>query len=134
MRNSALSYCAIFLIVLTVTAVAKESSKSYLNGTVLRVERIDNSARPNLDNPTDAPMPDPETFSYNVSVHVNCGTYIGRYENWYDFVPSVLAPNQKIQLRLTRTAMFVPMSNQKEIEMSIVSKHREAGPCEISKR
>jgi hypothetical protein len=124
----------IFLAVLTVTAFAKVSSKSYLDGTILRVERVESSARPSLDNASDAPMADPETFSYNVSVHVNCGTYVGRYENWYDFVPSVLAPNQKIQLRLTRSAMFVPMSNQKEIEMSIVSKHREAGPCEMSKR
>jgi hypothetical protein len=139
MRNSVFSYiCALFLAVFTVTLFAKVVPNSYLDGTVLRVERVESQARTSLNNPSDAPMPDPGRFSYNVSVRVNCGTYVGRYENWYDFVPSILAPNQKIRLRLTRNEMFVPTSNakdnEKEMEMSIVSKHREGGPCEISKK
>jgi hypothetical protein len=82
------------------------------------------------DNPTDAPLADPQTFTYDISVRVNCGTYVGRYENWYDYVPSELSPNQKIQVRLTRSVMYVPVPNQKEVEMPIVNKHVERGLCE----
>jgi hypothetical protein len=119
------------LLALTLPAVyAKESQpKPYQDATVLRVEKHEDQARVGGDNPSDAPLPDPETFSYDISVRVSCGTYVGRYQSWYDYVPSVFTANRKIQLRLTRSAMYVPVPNQKEVEMPIVSKHVERGPC-----
>lgn len=80
-------------------------------------------------NPSDAPLPDPETYAYDVSVHVNCGTYVGRYESWYDYLPSVLSRNQNIYLRLTRGTMFVDVPNQRDLQMRIVSRHLERGSC-----
>lgn len=68
-------------------------------------------------------------FAYNTSVHVNCETYVGRYRSWYDYVPPVFKVDQKIQRRLTRKLMYVAMPNAKEIELNIVSKHIERGPC-----
>jgi len=111
-------------------ASTKQSpARTYLDGTVLRVEKHDTSPSTGGQNPSDAPLADPETYAYDVSVRVNCGTYVGRYESWYDYVPPVLSPTQKIQLRLTRSLMYVNVPNQKEVELSIVSRHVERGPC-----
>jgi hypothetical protein len=116
-------------------AFAKESKlKQYVEGAVVRVDKHESQANVSGQNPSDAPLADPETYAYDVAVHVNCGTYVGRYQSWYDFVPSVLTPNQEIQLRLTRSVMYVDVPNQKELELPIVSKHVERGPCEITKR
>jgi hypothetical protein len=49
-------------------------------------------------------------------------------------VPSVFAADHKIQLRLTRSVMYVNVPNEKELELPIISKHIEHGPCEIAAR
>lgn len=116
------------------SAFAKTSQpKPLQDATVLSVEKHEEQRMTGGDNPSDAPLPDPETFAYDISVRLSCGTYVGRYQSWYDYVPSVFTPNQKIQLRLTRSVMYVPVPNQKEVEMPIVSKHVERGPCEITR-
>ena len=131
MKTIVLLFASFIVAVCLPAAFAKTSQpKGYLQATVVSVNKHEQSTTVIGDNPTDAPLPDPETFAYDISVHVNCGTYVGRYQSWYDYVPSLFTPNQKIQLRLTRNMMFVPVPNQKEIEMSIVSKHVERGPCE----
>ncbi len=116
-------------------AHAKQSQiKQYMEGTVVSVEKHQSAARVPGENPSDAPLADPETFAYDISVHVTCGTYVGRYRSWYDYVPAVFRPNQKIQLRLTRNLMYVNVPNEKELELNIVSKHLERGSCEIASR
>jgi hypothetical protein len=118
-----------------INASAKESKiRQYFEGTVVRVDKYEPQQVVAGQNPSDAPLADPETFAYDVAVHVNCGTYVGRYQSWYDYVPSVFAADRKIQLRLTRSVMYVNVPNEKELELSIVSKHIERGPCEIAKR
>jgi len=118
-----------------VGASAKESKiKQYVEGTVVRVDKYESEQVVAGQNPSDAPLADPETFAYDVAVKVSCGTYVGRYQSWYDYVPSVFATDRKIQLRVTRSVMYVNVPNEKEVELSIVSKHIERGPCEIAKR
>jgi opacity protein-like surface antigen len=117
------------------SAVAKESKiKWYGEGTVVRVGGREREANVSGQNPNDAPLADPETFAYDVVVHVNCGSYVGRYQSWYDYLPSVLAPNQKIHFRMTRSVMYVDVPNQKELELSIISKHVERGSCEMARQ
>jgi len=108
-------------------------SKLILHGTVVRVERHEAPERLSRgDNPSDAPMADPEVFAYDVTVRVNCGTYVGRYQSWYDHIPSVLRVDEKIQLRLARSTMYVAVPNERDVELSIVSKRMERGPCEAA--
>jgi hypothetical protein len=124
----------LFAVVSLAAAVAKvPQPKTYQDATVLSVNQHEDSHMVGGDNPTDAPLADPETFTYDISVRVNCGTYVGRYENWYDYVPAELSPNQKIQVHLTRSVMYVPIPNQNEVEMPIISKHVERGPCESTR-
>ncbi len=118
------------------SASAKESKiQQYVEGTVVRVDRHQSVASVSEQNPSDAPLPDPETFAYDVAVHVNCGSFVGRYQSWYDYVPSVFAADRKIQLRVARSVMYVNVPNEeKDLELAIVTKHIERGPCESATR
>jgi hypothetical protein len=117
-------------------AYAKPSHPpTYLEGTVVHVERHEATEKlAGGENPSDAPLPDPEVFAYDIALHVNCGTYVGRYQSWYDHVPSVFRVDQKVQLRLTRSVMYVTVPNEKDAQLNIVSKHIEHGPCEAANR
>ena len=135
MKRIVIVFAILAGILAAVGASAKESKiKQYVEGTLVRVDKHESQGNVSGQNPSDAPLADPETYAYDVAVHVNCGTYVGRYQSWYDFVPSVFAPDQKLRLRLTRSVMYVDVPNQKELELKIVSKHVERGPCEIAKR
>ena len=124
---------SVFLSVVGMLSVASASqspsAKGYLQGSVVKVEKVDQPQFATGSNPSDAPLPDPETYTYDVSVHLDCGTYVARYENWYDYVPSVLTPNQTITLRLTRGSMYVDVPNRRELPMRIVSRSPKHGFC-----
>jgi hypothetical protein len=104
-------------------------SKPYLEGTVLQVEKHETMQSTAGSNPSDAPLADPETYDYDIAVRVNCGTYVGRFESWYDYVPASLSAKQKIQLRFTHGTMYVDVPNQKEVPMRIVSRHEDRSSC-----
>ena len=135
MKKISIVIAVLAAMLAVINASAKESKiRQYFEGTVVRVDKYEPQQVVAGQNPSDAPLADPETFAYDVAVHVSCGTYVGRYQSWYDYVPSVFAADRKIQLRLTRSVMYVNVPNEKELELSIVSKHIERGPCEIAKR
>jgi hypothetical protein len=100
----------------------------------VQVDKHEPAARVPGENPSDVPLANPETYTYDIAAHVACGTYVGRYRSWYDYSPPVFRPNQKIQLRLTRSLMYVDVPNEKEVDLNIVSKHVDHSPCEIAER
>ncbi len=123
------------LLLLMAPAYAKTGrGQEYTEGTVVRVERRQTPERVSGKNPDGAPVADPETYVYDITVAANCGTYVGRYESWYDYVPTLLGPNQKIHLRLTRRVIYVSVPNERQVELKIVNRHVERGPCETAKR
>lgn len=135
MKKSVVVVAIVVAMLAVVSVFAKETKiKQYVEGTVVRVDKHQSEANVSGQNPSDAPLADPETFAYDVAVLVNCGTYVGRYQSRYDYVPSVFAVDRKIQLRLTRSAMYVSVPNEKELELPIVSKHMERGTCEIARQ
>ena len=125
---------AALLLILGAFPFAYASSKhtqsnAYLEGTVLQVERHETKQSTAGSNPSDAPLADPETYDYDIAVRVNCRTYVGRYETWYDYVPASLSASQKIQLRLAHGTMYVDVPNQREVPMRIVNRHEDGGAC-----
>ena len=124
----------ILLLLMTPAYAKKTRGHEYLEGTVVRVEEHQTPDRAGGENPGGAPVADPETYTYDIAVQVNCGTYVGRYQSWYEYVPSLFAPNQKIHLRLTRGVIYVSVPNERQVELKIVNRHVERGPCEIAKR
>lgn len=125
---------AALLVILGAFPLAYASSKHaqsnpYLEGSVLQVEKHETTQSTAGSNPSDAPLPDPETYDYDISVRVNCGTYVGRYESWYDYVPASLSANQKVQLRVAHGTLYLDVPNQKEVPLRIVSRHQDRRPC-----
>ncbi len=123
-----------FFLVLGAFPFAYASSKHaqsnpFLEGSVLQVEKHETTQSTAGSNPSDAPLPGPETYNYDISVRVNCGTYVGRYESWYDYLPAGLSANHKVQLRLARGTMYLDVPNQGEVPLPIVSRHQDRRPC-----
>ena len=96
---------------------------SNAEGTVVRIEKVDTAPAFVGSNPSDAPLAAPETYTYDVVVRVNCATYLGRYENWYDYLPATLSTNKKIDVRLKRGMMYVAVPYQRQLKLQIVARH-----------
>lgn len=113
------------MVLITPSVYAKKkvdfSKKNYLPGTVLQVQRHEAVADSNYvgDNPSDAPLR-PDVYSYEVSIRVNCGTYVGRYQSAFDYLPSVFTPNRTVEVRLKKHVMRVDVPGEKEFTMRIV--------------
>ena len=125
---------AALLLILGAFPLAYASSKHtqsnpYVEGTVLQVEKHETMQSTAGSNPSDAPLPDPGTYDYDIAVRVNCRTYVARYESWYDYVPANLSASQQVQLRLAHGTMYADVRNQKEVPMRIVSRHEDRVSC-----
>ena len=77
-------------------------------------------------NPTDAPLTS-RYYAYEVSVRVDCKTYVGRYETPFNYLSSAFTPDRPIQVRLTRHAMYFDLPNDPDMRMSIVRRKMESG-------
>lgn len=135
MRNSSLIYVLAALIVPSVSAqtVKAHSTKKneYLSGTVLQVKRHEYDSASNYvgDSPSDAPLHS-NVHVYDVSVRVNCATYVGRYKSVFDYVPSVFTPNRKVEVRLRNHVMQIDIPGEEKYTMGIVERPRGlTTPC-----
>lgn len=77
------------------------------------------------DNPSDASMRS-ESYDYDVTLRIGCGTYVGRYESAYDYLPSTISANNKIKVTLEKRFVDVNSGSQ-QIRMPIVHRSRRAG-------
>ena len=132
MKNSSLMF--IFAVALgTPSVYAKtkvdSSKKNYLPGTVLQIQRHEADISSNYvgDNRSDAPLRS-DVYSYEVSIRVNCGTYVGRYQSAFDYLPSIFTPNRTVQVRLQKHVMQVNVPGEKEFTMGIVEHPRHPTP------
>jgi hypothetical protein len=120
---------AVGVPVLSASAL-KEQAHSYQQGTVLAVDKKEITS-PNecCYSATDAPL-QTQYFAYDVSVKVNCGTYVGHYESAYDYLPSEFAANHKVEVRLAKHNMYLDVPGEREMKMAIVHRQLErGGPC-----
>jgi len=114
-------------------AGAKPNTKTgYVTATVVSVEK---HVLPTnyLGSPSDAPL-QAETYSYDVGIRLNCNLYTGRYESATDYLPSELAANHTVDVRLDKHVIYVSLSNQdREVKMGIVArKHLRGQVCPAS--
>jgi len=105
------------------------ASRAYVLGTVLQVEK-DNVYSPGLtmggNNPSDAPLTS-RYYAYEVSVRVDCKTYVGRYETPFNYLPSLFTPDQPIRLRLTKHVMYFDLPYHEDLRMAIVHRRSQCG-------
>ena len=113
-------------------SVKSRSTKKneYLPGTVLRVQKYQEDSDSNYvgDTASDAPLRS-EVFGYDVSIRVNCATYVGRWKSSFDSVPAVFSPNRTVQVRLEKHLMYVDVPGEKEFRMGYVERPRDPAAC-----
>lgn len=114
-------------------SASNQPAKAYQPGTILNVNKKEiTSPDTCCSNPTDTPLQS-QYFAYDVSVKVSCGTYVGRYESPYDYLPSSLAANQKVDVRLGKHNLYFDLPGDREMKMAIVHRQVEhSGPCGTS--
>lgn len=137
MKNRGLIYVgalAVALISPSVYAQAPKADSSkkneYLAGTVLQVQMHEEDRTSNyLGDVTDAPLHS-DVYAYDISVRVNCTTYVGRWNSELDDVPVVFSPNRAVQVRLEKHVMYVDVPGEKEFTMGFVERPRgQTTPC-----
>ena len=136
MKNSAL-VCVLAGVLISsslyATSAKSDSSKKseYQTGTVLRVQRREEGSTSNYvgDSPSDAPLRS-EVYAYDISIRVNCATYVGRWNSAFDYLPSVFSPNRTVQVRVEKHLMYVDVPGEKEFRMGFVERPLgPAAPC-----
>jgi hypothetical protein len=115
----------------------RNRSKAFQRGTVLRVDQHQVQSPANTfgaGNPSDAPLAS-SFYIYDVSIHTNCGSYVGRYETPFKYLPSAFSPNNPIEVRPTKHVLYFDLPNDPDLRMSIV--HRAVNktrPCGTTNR
>jgi hypothetical protein len=135
-KNSGLIHVlAVVLISPSVYAQAAKADSNkksqYLAGTVLQVQKHEEDSASNYvaDNPSDAPLRS-DVFAYDISIRVNCATYIGRWDSAFDYIPGLFTPNHTVKVRLEKHLMYVDVPGEKEFRMGLVQRPRGPNaPC-----
>jgi hypothetical protein len=97
--------------------------RGYQAATVITIKRLDTTPRFTGGNPTDAPMHADE-FVYEVAIQSECTNYVGRYESATDYLPSAIAPNREVDVRVEKRWMYISLNRDREIRMGIVRQVR----------
>lgn len=106
---------------------AKKGANLPVQATVVRVQKNEvGSVGDGLTSPTDAPLSS-RYYAYDVSVRVDCHTYVGRYQTEFDYLPSAFASGQPIQVRMTKHAMYFELADKPEMKMAIVHRSAQSG-------
>jgi hypothetical protein len=126
-----LCFCiaALLILVPALYAATQSRSDSYVQGTVVMVKKqkiYSPDATLGGSNPSDAPLTS-RYYAYEVSVRVDCKTYIGRYETPFNYLPSAFTPDQPIPVRLTKHVMYFDLPNDPDMRMGIVRRKSECG-------
>jgi len=121
---------ALFLVVVPALYAAEQGhSNPYVQGTVVRVQQHKAYSPDSMvggSNPSDAPLTS-RYYAFEVSVRVDCKTYVGRYETPFNYLPSVFTPDHPIQLRLTKHVMYFDLPNDPDMRMGIIHRSSECG-------
>jgi hypothetical protein len=110
-------------------AVERGHANAYVQGVVVKVQQHNAySTEPMIggSNPSDAPLTS-RYYTYEVSVRIDCKTYVGRYETPFNYLPSEFTANQPIQVRLTKHVMYFDLPNNPDLRMGIVHRSSNCG-------
>jgi hypothetical protein len=127
-KNLCICIAAFASVMPALYAAEPGHSNAYVQGTVVGVQQhkaYSPEATLGGSNPSDAPLTS-RYYAYEVSVRVDCETYVGRYETPFKYLPSAFTTDQPIQVRLTRHVMYFDLPNDPDMRMGIV---RRSSSC-----
>ncbi len=128
-KNVCVCIVALMILVPALYAAKQSRSDSYVQGTVVQVKKqkiYSPDTTIGGSNPSDAPLTS-RYYAYEVSVRVDCKTYVGRYETPFNYLPSAFTPDQPIQVRLTKHVMYFDLPNDPDMRMGIVRRKSDCG-------
>jgi hypothetical protein len=107
--------CVVGLLAASCVASDK-SDRAHLMATVLKVQKHEANS-PRVRKPTDAPLT-AATYTY----------YVARYESSSPRPLPMFAPNRRVEVHLQKRVLSVRVSDEDEMEMSIVEQSATS-PC-----
>jgi len=128
-RNLCICIVVFVVVVPALYAAEPGHSSPYVQGTVVHVQQHKVYSPDSMiggSNPSDAPLTS-RYYAYEVSVRVDCTTYVGRYETPFNYIPSEFTSNQTIQVRLTKHVMYFDLPNDPDMRMGIVRRRSDCG-------
>jgi hypothetical protein len=126
MKSSKLVLTAI--LTLAAVSFAYGAGYPYQKATVTNVENHEPFV-PLHTKATDAPEP-PAQYAFDISFHLNCSTYVGRYRSDIEYLPAVLNPNQSVDMIVDKGLLRVLIPGKGEVKMSLIRKEKDkSGTC-----
>lgn len=104
----------------SLTGVCARTRQPYQSATVVSV--ANHETRSNyVGDPSDAPL-QPQVYSYDIGIQLNCTMYVVRYDTGFDYLPSVFSPHQTVQVSVEKHVMNVNIPGAREVKLSIGSR------------
>jgi hypothetical protein len=120
MRKSMMLFVLVFEVLLT--GVHAATRQSYQSATVVNVTNHE-SLPSYVGNPVDGPS-QPEVYSYDIGIQLDCTVYVVRYETGLDYLPSVFSPHQTVEVSLQKHIMYVSLPGAGEVKLGIGKRTR----------
>jgi hypothetical protein len=116
----------LFVLVLGVLSMHLQAAtkRVYQPATVVSVENHQTEFNYVGDNPSDASLQS-AVYAYDIGIRLNCVDYIGRYLSAFDYLPSVFAPNNNVQVNRQKHVLYVRLSDSRDVKMGIARRSRE---------
>jgi hypothetical protein len=128
-KNIGIGIAVLVIVPMLNASPARSKANPFVQGTVIEVQK-QKVYFPDYaiggSNPPDAPLTS-RYYAYQVSVRVDCKTYVGRYETQFNYLPSEFTPNQPIQVHLTKHVMYFDLPNDPDMRMGIVRRSSDCG-------
>jgi hypothetical protein len=128
-KNIGIGIAVLVIVPMLNASPARSKANPFVQGTVIEVQQ-QKVFFPDYaiggSNPSDAPLTS-RYYAYQVSVRVDCKTYVGRYETPFNYLPSEFTPNHPIQVHLTKHVMYFDLPNDPDMRMGIVRRTSDCG-------
>ena len=131
MSNNTGSAISVLLIAILMLhgSPAQSSSGEYVQGTVVEVQKHKTQSPEYTiggSNPSDAQLAS-SYYTYEISIRVGCRIYVGRYDTALNYLPSIFARDQHVELRLTKRVMYFDVPYSAGIRMRIIHRYAACG-------
>ena len=109
------------------------AEQGYQAAKVVSIKRYEPVSNYLGENPVDAPLRARE-YAYDIGIQLACNVYIARYDSATNYIPSGLAINQPVAVRLYKHALYVSLPGSDwDMKLGIVShRHVKDEACAIT--
>ena len=116
MRNSLMLFT--FLATILSAGLYAHAKPASQTATVVSVDEYEAPSN-YIGSPTDAPL-QPTEYADDIGIRLGCEVYVGRYESAIDYLPSAFTPNHSVNVRIQKHILYVTLSGDREVKMSII--------------